>query len=332
MAACSSTMWPLDVPEHHLVVWGVACAVLAPFIVILNVLLVYAMVKTKETSSFTSHLVICMSISDTGMGLIVMPLLCCMMFIESLHSDCVYQKTVQCIAYVFGNTSFFLLLAIGIDRYLLIKKLHNYRSFMTKFRLKIIISTIVVVSIALAIITITVYSYVMHLVIISSNILCIATIYVFYAKLLLRIDKQSASMLKEDCTSNEGKRQVSKKSRRRKRDISVARTIRILLGTIFLLYMPYNFISSTWGYYRFEMKQDPGLALNVTVFWTYVLMFINCMANVLIYGHGNSKIRHFVKSCSFLQAARSSFSASRTAYDSESEITKDDRKQQLLSQ
>ena len=326
-------MWPFDVPEGHIFAWGITCVVISPLIIAFNIILIVALVKTKDTSSFTSRYVICLSLSDIGMGSIAMPLLAIMLFVKDLQANCAYQKAVQCIAYSFGYTSFFMLTAIGVDRYLLIKKLIRYKTLMNNFRWRLIVATIVVLSIILSVISVSAYSFPLHFTFIFANIICIGSIYLLYVKLLYRIDKQAAALVNVSESTPGCKNAASKKSRRRrrKRDISVARTVRLLLGAIFLLYMPYNIISIIWTYYRFQKKINPGQALSVTLFWTYVLMFVNGIINVLIYGHGNSEVRRFLKSHTGLGKAEKYSSNSRT--ETESEPTKycDGKKSNLLT-
>jgi len=332
MSSCKDTMWPVDVSEGVIFAWGMTCAVISPFIVTFNVLLIFAMVKTKETTSFTARYVMCLSTSDIGMGLIVMPLLSSMLLIKSLRSNCDYQKIVQTFAFTFGYTSFFMLVAIGVDRYLLIKKLIRYRTLMNEFRWRLIVAAIVLFSITLSIVTVSAYSFPLHITFIFANVVCIGSIYSLYVKLLFRIDKQATAMKSvSESTSSCNQPSTRKSRRRRKRDISVARTVRLLLGAIFLLYMPYNIISSVWMFYKFQKKVDPGLALNISVFWTYVLMFVNGMINVLIYGHGNSAVRRYIMS--FVGRKNTFSNNSKTIDDTESETAKhyDDRKARLLT-
>ena len=310
--------------------WGITCALISPIIIAFNIILITAMVKTKETSSFTARYVMCLSVSDIGMGLVAMPLICSMLFVKDLRTNCVYQKIVQCIAYCFGYTSFFMLLAIGVDRYLLIKKLNRYKTLMNSFRWKLIVTTIIVMSITLAIITVSAYSFPLHTTFILTNIFCIGGIYLLYVKLLFRIDQQATTMMGISEQSFVRSKSSTRKSRRRRKEISVARTIRLLLGAIFVLYMPYNITSSVWTYYRFQQNTDPGNALNVSVFWTYVLMFINGIINVLIYGHGNSKIRRFVKSHAHIGHEKSS-TLSKDDADSESAKHCDEKKSKLIT-
>ena len=326
MDTCSDTMWPVYVPKGNIIAWSVVCSLLTPVIITLNIILIFIMFKTGEKLSYTSHFVICMSISDIGMGSIALPMLVAMLTVEHLRINCTYQKVVQCIAYTFGYTTFFMLMVIAMDRYLLITKTVKYKSVMTKFRFGIVVTCVVMSSIACSVISVTFYSFYLHMAFIVTNVLFIGSIYILYYKLLRRIDKQASAVTKDDVITSTRERLMSKKSRRRKRDVSVAKTIKILLGTIFGLYMPYNIISSIWTYYRFKLNENPGLILNVAIFWTYVLMFVNCTANVIIYGHGNGKIRRYAKNMLLRRFGDKSLSMSKSSGDTDSENTRFDEK------
>ena len=328
---CNDTMWPLEVSEGNIVAWGAVCATISPVVIAFNILLIVAMVKTKDLQSFTSRYVICLCVSDIGMGAIVLPLLCCMLFVEDLRKSCLFQRVVQCIAYSLGYTSFFLLVAIGVDRYLLIKKLTQYNLVMSNFRWRLIVGSIAVISISLSVVTVTAYSFHLHAAFILANIVCIGGIYLLYVKLLFRVDRQSTVVKRTTTKSLAPTVSTSMKNRKRKRDISVARTVRLLLGAIFILYMPYNVISLVWTYYRFQRKATPIPSLSVAVFWSYILMFMNGIANVLIYGHGKGKIRHFIKSLAHIGQKERPKISSKSADDSESEMMKNNTSREKFS-
>ena len=319
MEVCTDTMWPMYVSKGNLIAWSVTIAALIPVSVILNVVLIVAMFKTGEVKSFTSHFVIFMSLSDIGLGAIVLPMIFSMLAVDELRTNCIYQKAVLFSACIFAYTSFFMLMAIAMDRYFLITKLTKYKAVMTKMRFKIVVVMIVLASLSCAVVTTISYTFYLHMIFVSTIVVVIGTIYVFYAKLVRHIDRRSTTVTRCNASTNE--RLVSRKSFRRKRDVSVVKTVKLLLATIFVLYMPYNIISSVWSYYRFQLKRNPGDALNIAEFWSYVLIYLNCSANAVIYGHGNGKIRRFIKSI-LCKGLRDKASLNRTNEDTESEFSR----------
>lgn len=319
MEVCTDTLWPMYVSKGNLIAWSVTIAALIPLSVILNVVLIVAMFKTGEIKSFTSHFVILMSLSDMGLGAVVLPMIFSMLTFDKLRTNCKYQKAVLFSVCLFAYTSFFMLMAIAMDRYFLITKLAKYKSVMTKFRFKIIVVVIMLASLSCAVVTSISYTFCLHMIFVSTIVVVIGTIYVLYAKLVRHIDRRSNTVTRCNASTNE--RLVSRKSIRRKRDVSVVKTVKLLLAMIFVLYMPYNIISSVWSYYRFQVKQNPGNALNIAEFWSYVLIYLNCSANAVIYGHGNGKIRRYVKSI-FCKGLRDKTNFNRTNEDTESEFSR----------
>ncbi len=324
---CGDIMWPLDVPQVHLTSWGVVSAILSPLVILFNVLLIMAMKKTGDTKSITANYIIIMSVSDIGIGLIVMPMIFAMVTSESARTSCSFQSATQFFAFAVGYTSFLLLIAIAVDRYIRMTLLTKYESVMNTFRMKCTVVGIVIVSFSFALLTVFYLSFPMHMAAVSMNVTFISVIYIVYTSMLCRLDKQAIpstppSSLKE---KSRGRSLIRKRRSRRKRDIAVTKTVKILLGTIFIMYMPYNIISSIWTYYKFYKKENPGLFLNVSVFWTYIVLFLNSVANVFVYAHGNGKIRKYV--VSFVRkGGRNDSSNSRSFQETSSLWKQDDKK------
>eukprot|EP00794_Sanderia_malayensis_P008058 gene8058-8921_t len=333
---CGVTMWPLDVPREHLTSWGVVCVILAPLVVILNAILIRAMVKTRDTKSITSHFIIIMSISDIAIGSLVLPMIFGMVMFDCLRHNCAYQSATQFFAYAVGYTSFFLLIAIAVDRYIRMTLLTKYESVMNKFRMKCAVVAVIFVSMIFAVETVLYLSFPIHMVAISLNVLLIIVIYAVYASMLYRLDKQSVPPSTppsnaRSCEKSRGRSLIRRRRSRRKRDIAVAKTVKILVGTIFVMYMPYNIISPVWLYYKLNTEDGPSLVLNVAVFWSYIVLFLNSIANVFVYAHGNSKIGNYLMSW-FRQAGRKQDeSTENKSYQETSIISKQEAKKKDLN-
>ncbi len=324
--ACHGSIWPLNVPEPHLLAWSITCAILSPITVTFNALLIAVMFKIGDTKSITSNLVIVMSISDIGIGSIVLPLIFAMVTFEGLRQNCAFQSATQFAAFSFGYMSFFMLIAIAVDRYIRMSLLTKYDSVMNKFRMKCLIIAIICVSLFMAIIAMFFMSFPLHMATIAANIIVIGAVYIIYTALLYRLDKQSAKHNESpgSCERKVRKSFARKRRSRRKRDIAVVRTVKILLGTIFVMYMPYNVLTSIWTYYKLYKREDPGVKRDVAVFWSYICLFMNSIANVLVYGYGNGKIRNYV--VSFVRKSFSGDNSNNKSFQETSSLWKQDDK------
>ena len=126
MADCSDKS-----PDHTLInidkVFGVIFAVYSPVITTINLLLIISLFATKQSLKNTSNfLLVCLSLSDSLIGAIVMPVLS----VESLWYDhkriCNLKKLSHSLRTCFGGTSLDFTILLAADRYF-----HMNPDFMT---------------------------------------------------------------------------------------------------------------------------------------------------------------------------------------------------------
>eukprot|EP00794_Sanderia_malayensis_P006042 gene6042-6744_t len=115
-----------------------------------------------------------------------------------------------------------------------------------------------------------------------------------------RIDV-SGRILEGDSVGNSGKKKKKRSKQHKqlasnKRDQAVTRTILVLLLTVFMLYNPYNVLTIMWTKSRFNNNNntDPDEMLTFLTLISYVMLFCNGIANVLILASSNAKIRKYV--------------------------------------
>ena len=290
------SMWPMQISDQALLAIGCVCLVISPITVSMNSFFIYALRKTDQMGSVTNKLITVMSISDVIIGSIVLPMVSAMTFLFRYgYRNCIFEFAVQYLAILFGYTSFLLLISVAIDRYLLLTKLTKYNTFMNNFRLKILVLIIFFTSNGAAIATVLIQSFYFHTATIIANILGISTVYIMYVVMLRSIKRNTASLQRNQ---SEKKQMMSPSSKResktKKQNISVAKTVKLLLGTVFLFYMPYNVLSTWWIFHRYSEDIDPGMVLNIANFASYIILFCNAIANVVVFSYGNRRLRKFV--------------------------------------
>ena len=82
----------------------------------INAAVVYAMVATKQTSNFSSRLILCLSVSDTGIGMIPLPMFAAILLRYSSERICNLELICQFFGIFFCYTSGCIIMAIAFDR------------------------------------------------------------------------------------------------------------------------------------------------------------------------------------------------------------------------
>ena len=287
--SCSS-LWPLGMPKAHLFVWASLLAVLSPVTIVSNLALIYALQKTKQLASITNKLVCIMSISDLCTGLFVLPGITAMIALKDKLRNCTFELTMQYMAFVLAYFSFFILMSVSLDRYLHVTKPYRYKQLVNEFRMKVLVAAAFLVSCTVAAISITYPSFVIQVILNVTDISCVILVFILYVFVFKKISKH-----KENIRKFMRENGAKKAKRAACREISATKTIRLLLITLFALYLPYNFSSAAWAYYKFKLVTEPGLGLDVVEYISYAIVFANASANAIIFGLGNTNTRRFLK-------------------------------------
>lgn len=335
---CAS-IWPLDVAQIHLIIFGISQALSIPFTICANGLLVYALHKTGQFNSISNKFIFMMSLSDLFMGFIGQPMIIIMISIQDTLRYCILEKFVEYIVFLSANFSWFMLLLISVDRYFQITKLNRYGEYMNLYRMRITIGVSFVIANGLAVILLLNPSFTLQVIFNIANVLMMSFVAMLYAYMMRRLEAHNKSMATNKRTSNDKSeendvrlRQGEKESvRESQKQLSALKTIRMLIIAIFALYGPYNIASTYWTYYKFGKKENPSLALNVFVLWAYFIVLTNAALNAIIIIYGNSTVKRFVLS----KLRRVNMSQNKVLVSSElkwtSQITKNqvDEKQQV---
>ncbi len=285
---CNS-LFPLDMPQEHLLIWGISSIVLSLITIIANSLVIYALYKTKQLDTITHKFVLVMNLSDLCTGIIALPFISSLIFMKRFFRCCTCELAAQCIALFFAYVSFFMIMWVAIDRYIHVTKLNRYNAFMNNFRMKIIVIISVVTSAVAAYLTIAVPSFLMQLLLNISDLLGVFIMIVFYSLVFqkLRLHAENYKKMLGNMAARKADKEV-------KREISATKTVRLLLLSILILYLPYNIFTAVWTYEKFNLGREPSLPLNITLYWSYLFVFSNTAVNAIIFGYGNTTLRRYI--------------------------------------
>ena len=285
--SCLSLL-PFGMPWWSRIFLALIFAVVALAGVVANSVLIYALYKTNQFVSITHKFVLFMNLSDLCSGVISLPLIIVLVTME--QRVCSFDLAMQLVVFLFGYFSLFMLMTISVDRYIHVMKLNRYNSFMNTFRMKLIIAVIIVTSVALAYLTIAIPSFYFQLTMNLSNLICVGCTFWVYCAISRKISVHSENFQRMLKSLN-----VSNPMKETKRELSSTKTIRLLLGALFVLYFPYNIVSLVYVYSKYSLRRDPTLAVKFLLCCSYAFVFVNSSANAVIYAYGNTAVRRFIQ-------------------------------------
>lgn len=327
------SIWPLDVPRVHLIIFGISQAISFPFTIIANSMLIYALYKTGQLNTTSNKFILMMSISDMLIGLIGQPMIIIMMAIKEIFRNCTLERCLEYLVFLLANFSWFMLLLISVDRYFQVTKLNRYSEYMNPYRMKVAIIVSVLAANALAVVLLLTPSFTLQVILNIANILMMTFVASLYAYMMRRLKEHDKNLkaTQMKATVKRARHLISNESshndqpeanditpnheelKNSRKQLSALKTIRMLIVAIFALYGPYNIASAYWAYYKFGKRVNPPFGINVFVLWAYFIVLTNTALNACIIINGNSKTRRFV----LLILRRANFSQNKVLVSSE---------------
>ena len=284
------SLWPLDIPQSHLILWAAVTSILSPVTIVANSVLIYGLFKTHQLNTITNTFILIMNISDLCTGIFVLPLIVVMISLKDTLRSCNFELFVQYIALLFGYFSFFMLMCISTDRYIHVTKLNKYNKFMNPRRMKIATVLSFVSSALMSYLPISLPIFWLKVALHLSDLSGVSLMLFLYSLVLrkIAIHTEKFKRMLEELGKSEST------SRETRKELSATKTVRFVLGALLVLYLPYNICSIVWTYYKYGRKVNPPFFLNIITYWSYIVVFSNTAINAAIFGYGNSTVRRYV--------------------------------------
>ncbi|XP_065061647.1 uncharacterized protein LOC135688644 [Rhopilema esculentum] len=283
------SLWPLDMPSPHLITWSFFAALLSPIIIVSNAALIYGLYKMRQLNTITNKFILLMNISDLGIGIIIMPSIAANVALRGMYRNCIVELVIQYCAFFLGYFSFFMLMCVSMDRYLHVMKLKKYNAFMNEFRMKVIVVFSFLTSALNAYLSIVIPSFPLQITLNLCNLFYVLFVFILYSMVFRRIALNAEKIKKmlREAGENSGNREA-------RREISATKTIRFVLCALLVLYLPYNICSAIWTYYKYNLKRNPPLIMNVLESWAYIILLSNAAINAILFAYGNGVVRRFL--------------------------------------
>ena len=250
--------------------------------IIFNVLVIVALVLTKQTDNPSLKLILLLSISDCCLAVIVQPLFAVMMLMYPSTQNCNLEMAVQFFGIFFTHTSAYIIALIGFDRYARVKFLTRYSSVMRASRIK----KAVIATIFLSLIQASIYVLGTAFQIFETTkkvavavdfiIVLIVVVFTIMAMQAVKTHRKNAE--------NQSMMEVVDKTMTR-----LASKILLTIVIFYVIYVIIAFLHSAQAENATSAKRS---WLEFSLFAGYLLTYTNSLVNALIFLSVNEKARH----------------------------------------
>ncbi|XP_066912191.1 5-hydroxytryptamine receptor 1B-like [Clytia hemisphaerica] len=307
----------------------IAFTILTPMTLLLNGFLIYGLYKTNQYRNVFSRFIMVLSMSDFCIGLFVQPVVI-YLFIPG-RDNCAASWYLTLSGYVFLNFSGLVIFMVSIDRFFRLRRSNGYTQKVTLNKVNLALASAFIFSIltAIAAYVSAIYNFfcIFNMSIISINFISATGILNFYFLAWRNVRKRISSIrnVSTRCSTHSAQFDIStsdKKSEthrvkgslmsvlsksklslvsRRTRphyDAAMTRTVAAILVCCCATYPPYFIVS----FYRSVMFTLEGHCdrkshpTNIWFFWSFFLMFLNCVINVILYSCHNRQLKDLLRS------------------------------------
>ena len=304
--ACPLSYPAIGLPQYHMLMYIIIPCLISLLIILVNIVLIYTMYKTGQYNTVSNKLLILLSASDLVTGIFLPPYYA---FIAYEIESCGLKKTVEIIWLISLYFSFNISCCITVDRYLHIKKSTRYQEIMTNFRLIIVIGAAFFIA-TINIIALTILPS--FLIVLFSCLLSICSIVIMaILNWLMKRSLKSHNTKMEsrfsyasNATADQsviGTKSVNtgvnfQQNEPVKRQFQAVKTIKYLLISLAILFVPIDFINVVFAYIYFVSKSFPPLGVRFGVYFAALMFISNSWVNALIIASGNKRCKTYISS------------------------------------
>ena len=304
--SCPLAYPAISLRKYHTVIYFIIPAVISLMILTVNITLMYALHKTAQYATVSNRLMVILISSDIVTGVFLPPYFA---FVSLNIESCAVKKTVEFLFLTSIYFSFNISCCITIDRYIHIRKAQRYPYLMNNFRLAIIAAASFLYAAVNIFALIIIPSF--PIVIISSSVSIISLLVMIFLnwsmKVALRSHQakmtQTASAVTIDAgnrsTLSSGNTEDSASSSTKestKRKVQAVETIKHLLTSLIVLYVPMEVINIVFAYIVFETASLPSLELMFVLAFAAFMFVSNSWVSALIIIRGNTRCRAYISS------------------------------------
>ena len=283
----------------------VANVLIAGANILLNAFLMYGLIKTKQLRKLSSKFIVCLSVSDCCVGLLLQPLVTVLLIFYSQEQHCYIELAAQIVGFLFAQFSGGQIVIIAMDRFFQMKFLRKHRAYMTKKRGKMLIVFNACLSIGLAagsfVASTNEKFYQFNFVFAVLDLILLSLTFVFYGFTYYSVHGHVRQAMKKDKERQKNLSTISSSSTktltrsvsthsRLKSESALTRTMIFILATLSICYFPYLLLGIMWSYFRYEKEDSSKTTLAILTWWSFMLIHLNSSVNALLFASRNEKI------------------------------------------
>ena len=283
----------------HKISFVMANTTVGIFNILANMFLIYALSKLRQLSKVSYKLILCLSMSDFCVGLILQPLVTAVMFVDSKELSCHCKLAAQSFSFMFCQFSGVMIMIITLDRYLHMKYLNKYSLHMTHRVAYLLIAGNVLSSICIMLSSIFAsrydrfFPFQSGLIVLDSIV--ILTIFILYTSTYVSVknrvqDLQTLNINVNKCQTGKRRKMNTKGSH----NLTLAKTMVFILISLVICYLPYFIVGVIRPYKKYIRGENPGEPIDVLLLWSYICVYMNSFLNVLVFVWGNKSLQTFM--------------------------------------
>ena len=282
-----------DTGRNLVVLTSISSLAILPTI-LLNALVVIAVATRQRLRTPSNILLASMAGTDLFTGLVVQPIVVAVHVKRTLGDGpfCILQTVYEQLFLASSITSFSHLVLIGIDRFIAVQKPLRYKFIVTKQRVKIGVILAWAFTFCLRIPEVILfaivsnqdlnfYDQIMSVILSIFGMFYVVVVVYMYGYIYSESRRQKKRLKNEQLTQEE--------ARKVKKDNKATNTITIILGVIFLTYLPSIIFAAVTS---FSSNTVEPHVITIVWSWTDVFVMLGSLSNPLIYCWRFKKLRH----------------------------------------
>ena len=278
--------------EESLLVTVTLC-LLIPLTLISNILVIRFLVQAKQLGRISSYLIFVLSLADLGIGLIVLPMEIVLFTVYQNIKVCGFEIATQFASNMIAHTSVEMIAVIAVDRVIHFRKVLKYDSIMSKTKVNLLITFVVVMSLifatALSISSISGYFYMTGLVLSFIDLGLLSIIVFSYVSTYYNI----WSFVKNSVLWKRRNSQVpvSSKNTKPKYLSKLGNIIFLMLLSVCLCYLPYGVLACFMLVKVFIYGEEIPKNIHFGLILSFTLIYSNSVINAMIFLFKSSRRR-----------------------------------------
>ena len=275
--------------SHRLALFSFSAA-LIPITLISNSVVIIGLFQSKSSGS--KLLIVFLCITDLLVGSLLLPLSSAYILSQAVHTSCKAKFAIQFLSYTLLSLDFTTVLAIGIERLIVLKYPMQDLFFRWQAVRKYVLMCIIFCALLLASITVLVaaysdvyyafsFAYLVILVALSATLVSCYTI----------VCRHVQSSVKKLYNGKDN--HIQSRSKQLRHDMALARSVTVILSFQLSMWTPYFVTMIFWNWEMFKFGKPKQLSSTILV-WTFLPLFVNSSANVFIYSYHNRPLRQYL--------------------------------------